>query len=249
MSLTRQGYQQSAAVAAGLDSQMEGMADKPATKLGKLQRQTQATSAESIPGYYHSVDSTADTYAAYRASAAGVGVDNTPSGAALYPEVAPTALGSGYQVSLTDKDIAYFEKTRQENLQAEYDDWVTYNIDLSNPGEARWLQQMYPEFWARREKYLDDKINVEARAAKIRLRGIKDQSDLKFLFAADKGYLTLPSSPAFASVQNEYVAGWFRQKGKANDQTFRPNTAQRAAFMPGGMPRTSAVPRSYNRPV
>lgn len=236
MSHKSQGYQQSAAMAAGLDGQLEGMADKPATKLGR-NKTVAATeverSASSIPGYYHTANSREDSRLAYKASAAGVSPSNLGIEAQESPYSFAPSTGPGFQVSLTDKDIDYLEKRRQENLQAEFDDWVTHAINLEDPGEARWLQQMYPEFWARREKYLDDKINVEARAAKLKLRGIKDQSDLKFLFAVQKGYIELPTTPAFAQGQAEYVKGWFRRMGETGQQPTKPGAILPAAFTPG----------------
>lgn len=250
MSHKSQGYQQSAAMAAGLDSQLDGMADKPATKLGNNNTVAVGAtekSATAIPGYYHTADSHEDTRIAYKASAAGVSAPNLGISAQSSPYSLQPDRGPGFQVSLTDKDIDYLEKRRQENLQAEFDDWVTHAINLEDPGEARWLQQMYPEFWARREKYLDDKINVEARAAKLKLRGIKDQSDLKFLFAIQRGYIQLPSTPAFAQGQTEYVKGWFRRVGDANARGTRPDAYAPAAFTPGPGP-VAYDPTNYWKP-
>lgn len=239
-----QGYQQSEAVAARLDSQLEGMADKPAGQITGRGADQQQSSASGVPGYYHTQNSSDDTRLIYRLKAAGRTNAEIASLLGLsQADVALVAMGpepnnaglQGFKVDLTQKDVDAFEKIRQEKLQIEFDDWVTHAIDITNPGEARWLQQMYPQFWERREKFIDDKINVEARAAKIRLRGIKTMEDLKFMFAVQKGYINLPTEPAFTAVpggDNSYVKGFFRRKGEPVAPTSIAPQTFRAAFTP-----------------
>lgn len=235
---SNQGYQQSEAMAQRLDDKLESMADKPAGTIRAPeggQSRPQA-SAVGVPGYYHTQDSAADTRMAWRSAAAGYPVDpNNPIFSGL--DRSEVAALQNFKVDLTQKDIDFFEKRRAEQLQVEFDDWLVGAVDISDPGEARWLQQMYPEFWARREKFLDDKINVEARASKIRLRGIKDKEDLKFLFAIAKGYIRLPTEPAFTGTPTGagYQKGWFRRKGTPIAfSSNKPDSPFPAAFRPLG---------------
>lgn len=236
-----QGYQQSAAVASRLDSQLEGMADKPAGRVlpseGSKSSNT-ALSATGVPGYYHTQSSQADTKLLYRMKAAGMsdaqiaavfGEKEMPAGTIEEVKALP-----GFKVDLTQKDIDAIEKLRQEKLQIEFDDWVVETINIADPGEARWLQQMYPQFWKRREKFLDDRINVEARAAKIRLRGIKTIEDMKFLFAVSKGYIQLPDATAFSTNPggSNYVKGFFRRVGHPTSDVSRTSGIAPAAFSP-----------------
>lgn len=229
MSLT-QGYQQSGAMAEGLKSQMENMQDKPAGVVGQTSagatvpgNSNPATSALGVPGYYHTQDQAADVRQGYRMAAAGfapqnaqgVGLGASTLGSDSMPDYTKDfpALRN-FKVDLTPADVEFFERRRAEQQQIEFDEFFAETIDLSDPGQARWAQQMYPEFWARREKFIDDKINVEARASKIRLRGIKDKEDLKFLFALRKGYITLPTEPAYTATPGgtAYKKGFFASR-------------------------------------
>ena len=245
-----QGYQQSEAVAARLDSQLESMADKPAGRLQGSDQSTLNGSAVGVPGYYHTQNSADDTRLIYRLKAAGQSNQQISQLLGIpVDDIRLTAVGnegngrsamSGFKVDLTQKDVDAFEKIRQEKLQVEFDDWVTHAINLSDPGEARWLQQMYPQFWERREKFLDDQINVEARAAKIRLRGIKSVEDMKFLFAVSKGYIKLPQTTAFSATPGHvaggaatYQRGFFRRTGSPlSNVSLPPDQAFTAAFSP-----------------
>lgn len=247
MSLT-QGYQQSGAMAEGLNSQLEAAQDKPAGKILPLLGDTEApgrrgtragSSAVGVPGYYHTQDQAADTLMAYRMGAAGI--PQAGAGAIGAAEAQTPDYGTDYpalknfKVDLTPADIAFFERRRAEQQQIEFDDFFAETIDLSDPGQARWAQQMYPEFWARREKFIDDKINVEARASKIRLRGIKDKEDLKFLFAVRKGYVTLPTQPAYYATpggENSYKRGFFAVRPAIGGSTGGAPHPAPAAFVP-----------------
>lgn len=202
MSLT-QGYQQAGAQAAALDSQMERMADKPAVQaIGSVEGTGNEsnygkTSVQGVPGYYHTQDRPGDTRMKYREYAANPTAFGEDRQAALGASNA--AALQNFKVSLTDQDIAFFEKRRQEEQALEFDTWLGTVVDLSDPGESRYLQQIMPTLWTRRERFLEDQIKVEARAAMIRLRGPKNEEDYKFLFAIDKGYIHLPEFPAFSN--------------------------------------------------
>ncbi len=239
-----QGYQQSAAVAAALDSNMESMRDKPAGTLPSHRTGAQATGVNSVagvPGYYHTDTPGADTTQAYRFAAVGDPAATANLAAMNVFNGQPTqAALENFKVQLTQRDIDFFEKRRQEQLAVEFDDWITKVIDVSDPGQARWLQGVHPELWARRERFVDDRINVESRAAKIRLRGIQSKDDLKFLFAVDRGLIQLPQHPAFSNAgyaSGQYRRGVFCLIGtKGNGRTYgfngRNEVPARAAFAP-----------------
>ncbi len=209
---TNQGYQQSAASAAALDAGMEAMRDKPAGRLPEDANVPHESSARGIPGYYHTQDAQRDTMEAYRFAAAnnnmgaavrtGTGVDQLPANA--------QAALRNFKVELTPKDVEYFERLRQEEQQIDYDNWITQRINISDPGESRWLQTIHPEFWTRRERFIDDQINKESRAAKIKARGIRDKHDMQFLYLVDKGVVNLPTHPMYSNEgMTVYQKGMF----------------------------------------
>jgi hypothetical protein len=126
------------------------------------------------PGYYMDKDVAADTRMQYRQEAA-----------------ATTGALSNFKVNLTDADVEFFEKRRRAREMFHFENWLTRSIDITNPANAQWLQDRYPEYWTRREKVIDDQAEIQARAAKIRLRGAKDKEDFYFLWAVDTGRIKL----------------------------------------------------------
>lgn len=123
----------------------------------------------------------------------------------------------GFKVHLEPSDVNVIEQHRKEELALNFDQWVTRKIDIADPHNSRWLQEIHPDFYARREAYIDAKINLEARLAKIRARGIKGQDDLKLLFAVDTGMVKPAQQPLFAAnpqrAGTDFTKGWLSIPG------------------------------------
>lgn len=123
----------------------------------------------------------------------------------------------GFKVHLESSDVNVIEQHRKEELALNFDQWVTRKIDIADPHNSRWLQEIHPDFYARREAYIDAKINLEARLAKIRARGIKGQDDLKLLFAVDTGMVKPAQQPLFAANPQregtDFTKGWLSIPG------------------------------------
>jgi len=221
--MAAQGYSGTSAGPRALERQMDMIRDQPAhahQNTGGIP----ANSARDIPGYYYSTDTAADTAMSYRASAAnggqltnaqaqalGLPTTSATGNSGMVQDPAARALLAGMKVDLTPADIEWFEERRRTREQIEFDEWLTTVVDISDPGENRWLQAIYPEFWTRKERYIDDKINIEARLAKIRLRGVKTVDDAKLLFAMEKGYVSPATQPLWSGSPaggNQFRTGW-----------------------------------------
>lgn len=235
MSLT-QGYQKAGAIAEGLKGQLEGMQDKPAgvVSTSHLPNGTSApaSSVAGIPGYYHTQNQAEDVRMGYRLGAAQGDANNVygPSGYPNYTRDFPEL--RNFKVNLTPEDIKFFEERRAEQQQIEFDEFFMSKINLADPGESRWAQQVYPQLWERRERFIDDQINVEARAAKIRSRGFANMEDLKFAFAVHKGLINLPTEPAFSATPGgqTYKRGWFAARPPIGGNEVRGSNPAPAAF-------------------
>lgn len=143
----------------------------------------------------------------------------------------------GFSVKLERDDVEFLETKRKEEMNLAFDQWLVRRVNLDQPENARWIQEIYPDFYDRRERFIDDKINVEAALAKIRLRGVKDQNDLKLLFAVNTGLVQPSTRTMFAAAApvagTDYqqgmlsMAGWFGARtGPLNfDQTAGANRA------------------------
>lgn len=206
-------------MAAGLDARLEAGKDKQRIRTtnnlgaytvdGADATSDLSKSASGVPGYYHSQNSAADTRTMYRAAAA-----NPASG----PAAQLAAIGGldpsllqGFKVDLTQADINFLETRRQEKLQVDFDTWLGSRVALKDPLMALRMQQVFPEYWDRRQKVIDDQIAVEARAAKIRLRGPQDKEDYLFLYSIDKGYVELPTTTAFNWSRDITSAATYRE--------------------------------------
>lgn len=106
----------------------------------------------------------------------------------------------GFGVKLERDDVEFLEQKRAEELQFKFDEWLTRRINLDDPANQRWVQEIYPEFYDRRERFIDDKINLEAALAKIKLRGVKGKEDLQLLYAVNAGLVQPSSRPLFAAA-------------------------------------------------
>jgi hypothetical protein len=128
----------------------------------------------------------------------------------------------GFGVKLERDDVEFLEQKRAEELQVRFDEWLARRVNLDDPANQRWFQEIYPEFYERRERFIDDKINLEAALAKIKLRGVKDKSELQLLYAINAGLLQPSSGPLFAAAGLQ--AGVDYKEGMASVlQWFTPN--------------------------
>lgn len=198
---------------------MDMMRDQPAEIFGNHGRDDNDASARSVPGYYYNTNTGKDMAMKYRMAAANGGRIPAAAGEEIGLDTRTGVGGDGvpgqllkdFKVQLTPQDIEWLEERRRTKEQIEFDDWLTQRVDISNPAENRWLQEKYPEFWSRRERYIDDKINIEARLAKIRARGVNSIEDYKLLFALQKGYITAATQPLWSGDNaggDRFRKGW-----------------------------------------
>lgn len=198
---------------------------------------TPDSSATGIPGYYSSQRGPAVTKAVYRRLAAlgarqgGFGADTdqvamrefyTAQGIDPATSLADAEQAAmlkwadrkqfqGFGVKLERDDVEFLEQKRAEELQFRFDEWLARRIDLNDPANSRWVQEVVPDFFERREKFIDDKINLEAALAKIRLRGANNKKDLQLLFAINSGLIKPSEKVLFGSTP--LVAGTDYQHG------------------------------------
>ncbi len=206
-SSSKQGYAKANAAGDKLQKQFDSIREQPVEDMTNIQNfpmrdEGVSRNARGVPGYYFQTSTAEDQRMKYRAAAANGGQlteaaarDLGLEGQRVARDDVPAALLEGFKVDLTDKDVEFLEKRRRAKEQIEFDNWLTQVVDINDPSQNRWLQQMYPEFWARREKYIEDKINIEAKLAKMRLRGVKDISDYKLIYAIDQGYVAPATGP------------------------------------------------------
>lgn len=201
--MSAQGYPAAGTAPKQLERQMDMIRDQPVQAAPFTTIGNPDENARGVPGYYYNTDTAADMRMKYRLAAANQGqLSDRAAGELGMPaggrDAIPGELLRNFKVELTPQDVEWLEERRRTQEQIDFDDWLTRKVDVSDPAENRWLQEKYPEFWTRRERYIDDKINIEARLAKIRLRGANSIEDYKLLFAMDKGYITPAVQPLWS---------------------------------------------------
>ena len=278
MSFSQKGYSSAGRVARKSDKDITSMQEvrakqirSPATNFSSTQN-----SAAGMPGYYSSQRGPAVTKTVYRRLAAlgsgengftdrkafyeaqGIQMgDGTPSDASYRAADQQAMLKwadrdqfRGFGVKLERDDVEFLEQKRAEELQFEFDQWLARRIDLDDPANSRWVQEIVPDFYERRERFIDDKINLEAALAKIKLRGANSKKDLQLLFALNSGLIKPSSIPLFRSTGpvagTDYQAGmmsvlqWFSPRGNA--------PSQRVGIRSGTADNDAAFTSSFSKP-
>lgn len=102
---------------------------------------------------------------------------------------APRELG---QKTLTTDDLEYLKRKSQMQSAANFKAFIGQLYDAKDPAQAAILERMYPQLNAERESIIDERAELEKRLAKMRLRGPRNEEDLRMLYALASGQVTAP---------------------------------------------------------
>ncbi len=100
-----------------------------------------------------------------------------------------------WNVPYTQADAEYETRKRIVSEQAAFDSWVNDKYNLTDPSQNFLLQSIAPDLYQRREEVIDNLQGLVTRYAKLRLRGAKNEEDLRFQWLIDTGRLQLPTGP------------------------------------------------------
>lgn len=101
---------------------------------------------------------------------------------------------SNWVVPFTEKEAEYVARKRDADEQSQYDQWVYQKYDLSDPAQLYLFQQMCPSQFERREELIKYQVALANRYANIRLRGAKNEDDLKFEWLVETKRIVLPNT-------------------------------------------------------
>ena len=108
---------------------------------------------------------------------------------------------------VTEEDLRYLKgKAAAEDYTA-FLTWEASKYDLSDPATKEWFHKVCPSYFEQREQLIDDMIDLQAKYAKIRLRGPRSEDDLKLEFLIEKGDIELPTAPVWDPVKIYTDAG------------------------------------------
>lgn len=101
---------------------------------------------------------------------------------------------------VTEEDLRYLKgKAAAEDYTA-FLTWEASKYDLSDPATKEWFHKVCPSYFEQREQLIDDMIDLQAKYAKIRLRGPRSEDDLKLEFLIEKGDVQLPNGPIWDPI-------------------------------------------------
>lgn len=145
---------------------------------------------------------------------------------------------------LTDKDIEYFMKKEETKQHILFDEWFSRLFDTKDINKRRLAQELYPEYYSKREEEIDRQAAIQKKLAMIKLRGIKDLDDLKFVYALQSGDIKLRKVPLYnldtaeAEPDKQFQKGLFNpaRKAEANDGYRGPKSLGRDMIGADGIP-------------
>lgn len=105
--------------------------------------------------------------------------------------------GQNWNVPFTSEDASYLMRKRDDQERALFDVWVDKKFDLTDPAQARMLQDIAPELYKRKEEMIDTMQGIATRYAKLRLRGPKTLDDLFLEWQVETGRVELPMGPVW----------------------------------------------------
>ena len=93
---------------------------------------------------------------------------------------------------ITDKEVDYLRSMRDMAELAKFDEYVETFIDPRQPGNMKFLMEVYPEYVQRRLQQAHSDYEFALRNQMIDSWGINTKDDLHFKYLVDQGKLTGP---------------------------------------------------------
>ena len=110
---------------------------------------------------------------------------------------------------ITDGEVQYLKTMKQQVELAKFDDYVESFIDPRQPGNMKWLMEIYPEYVTRRLQQAHTDYEFALRNQMIDMWGMNTKEDLMFKYQVDQGKITGPSlQPDRDPVDARYAHGW-----------------------------------------
>ncbi len=141
---------------------------------------------------------------------------------------------------ITDEEVNYVKSMAAMAEVAKFDDYVESFIDPRQPGNMKWLMNVYPEYVERRLQQAHTDYEYALRNQMIDMWGINTPEDLMFKYMVDQGQITGPAlrnerpkldysyTPGVLSVFN------FQKPGAASNQLRLPFASAKHGKRPEG---------------
>lgn len=110
---------------------------------------------------------------------------------------------------ITDGEVAYLKSMKDQAELAKFDDYVETFIDPRQPGNMKFLMEIYPDYVERRLQQAHTDYEFALRNQMIDSWGINTFDDLHFKYLVDQGKITGPRlMNRRAPIDDTYTPGW-----------------------------------------
>ena len=111
-------------------------------------------------------------------------------------------------VQVGEAEVELMREARRTAELANFDRYVYSLVDPRQPGSLKWLNEVYPEFVARRIEQVQTDYEFSLRNQLIDQWGINDFSDLKFKYMVDQGIIDGPMLKNKDATVSNYTPGY-----------------------------------------
>lgn len=129
---------------------------------------------------------------------------------------------------ISEGEVAYLKSMKDQAELAKFDDYVETYIDPRQPGNMKWLMEIYPDYVNRRLQQAHTDYEFALRNQMIDSWGINTFDDLHFKYLVDQGKVSGPRlMNRRGAVDDSYTPGWlspfnFQSPNKGSNQMALP---------------------------
>jgi len=141
---------------------------------------------------------------------------------------------------ITDQEVAYLQKMKDQSEVADFDVYVNSLINPRKPGELQWLMSVYPEFVQRRIEQVHQDYEFALRNQMIDMWGINTKDDLMFKYLVDQKKVDGPRLGRHTALSDTYAAGAlspfigkFNGDSKVDGALYAPFSSAKDGAKPG----------------
>lgn len=108
----------------------------------------------------------------------------------------------------------YVQRKEDQLQQAQFEQFIFQNADLSSPAAATWFYEHFPELREKKLAYIDQVADLQKKFAKINAVGPMSREDYELLWMLKNNIITIPNLPVHKLSDSKlegkvYQSGFF----------------------------------------
>jgi hypothetical protein len=104
--------------------------------------------------------------------------------------------------SPTKEEIDLVLQRENEIQVAAFEKFIRDRFNVNDPHDARIIRELWPTYFEKRMREVDNHLEIQRRIARIKLMGVLTTEDLMFLYALASQKIQIPTTPAFSLGQD-----------------------------------------------